>query len=84
MNRRGLYHCAESVVAQRVHLPAAGAQVFQFLLSRKLKLFLIGFLVAHMFPFFLCASFAHVFFYRRVRKRPLAPCAGASLYLSMV
>jgi len=50
MNRRGLHHCAESVVAQRVHLAAAGAEVFQFLLSRKLKLFLIGFLVClHFF-----------------------------------
>jgi len=39
MNRRGLHHCAESVVAQRVHLAAAGAQVFQFLLSRNDFLF---------------------------------------------
>jgi len=39
VHRRGLYHCAESVVAQRVHLAAAGAQVFQFLLSRNDLLF---------------------------------------------
>ena len=84
VNRRGLHHRAESVVAQRVHLAASGAEVFQFLLSRKLNLFLIVFLVTHMFPFFLCAPLAHIFFYRTVRKKPLAPCAGASLYLSMV
>jgi len=39
MNRRGLYHCAESVVAQRVHLAASGAEMFQFLLSRNDFLF---------------------------------------------
>jgi len=70
MNRRGLYHCAESVVAQRVHLPAARAKVFQFLLSRELNLFLIGFLVTHMFPFFLCAPLAHVFSIERYEKSP--------------
>ena len=84
MNRRGLHHCAESVVAQRVHLAAAGAQVFQFLLSRELNLFLIVFLVTHMFPFFSVRSFCAHFFYRRVRKKTLAPCAGASMHLSMV
>ena len=84
VHRRGLHHRPETVVAQRVHLAASGAQVFQFLLSRKLNLFLIVFLVTHMVSFFLCASFAHVFFYRTVRKKPLAPCAGASLYLSTI
>ena len=84
MNRRGLYHCAESVVAQRVHLAASGAEVFQFLLSRELNLFLIVFLVTHMFPFFSVRSSGARFFYRTVRKKPLAPCAGASLHLSMV
>ena len=84
MNRRGLYHCAESVVAQRVHLAASGAEVFQFLLSRELNLFLIVFLVTHMFPFFSVRSFCAHFFYRRVRKKTLAPCAGASMHLSMV
>ena len=69
---------------QRVHLAAAGAEVFQFLLSWELNLFLIGFLVTHMFPFFSVRSFRARFFYRRVRKKPIAPCAGASLYLSMV
>ena len=83
MNRRGLHHRPESVVAQRVHLAAAGAEVFQFLLSRKLNLFLIVFLVTHMVPFFSVRSL-RTFFYRTVRKKPLAPCAGASLYLSMV
>jgi len=39
VHRRGLYHCAESVVAQRVHLAASGAEVFQFLLSRNDFLF---------------------------------------------
>ena len=39
MNRRGLHNRAESVVAQRVHLAASGAQVFQFLLSRNDFLF---------------------------------------------
>ena len=84
MNRRVLHHRAESVVAQRIHLPASGAQVFQFLLSRELNLFLIGFLVTHMFPFFSVRSSGTRFFYRTVRKKPLAPCAGASLYLSTV
>ena len=83
MHRRGLHHRAESVVAQRIHLPASGAEVFQFLLSRKLNLFLIVFLVTHMVPFFSVRSL-RTFFYRTVRKKPLAPCAGASLYLSMV
>jgi len=84
MNRRGLHHRTESVVAQRVHLAAARAEVFQFLLSRELNLFLIGFLVTHMFPFFSVRSSGARFFYRMVRKKPLAPCAGASLYLSTV
>ena len=70
MNRRGLHHRPESVVAQRVHLAAAGAEVFQFLLRRKLKLFLIGFLVTHMVPFFLCAPCAHVFSIERYEKSP--------------
>ena len=39
MNRRGLHHRPETVVAQRVHLAAAGAEVFQFLLSRNDLLF---------------------------------------------
>ena len=84
VHRRGLHHRPETVVAQRVHLAAAGAEVFQFLLIWELNLFLIGFLVTHMFPFFSVRSFRARFFYRRVRKKPIAPCAGASLYLSMV
>ena len=47
-------------------------------------LFLIVFLVTHMVPFFSVRSSGARFFYRTVRKKPLAPCAGASLYLSMV
>ena len=70
VNRRGLHHRPETIVAQRVHLPAAGAKVFQFLLSRELNLFLIGFLVTHMFPFFLCAPLAHVFSIERYEKSP--------------
>jgi len=84
VNRRGLHHRPKTVVAQRVHLTTASAEVFQFLLSRELNLFLFGFLVTHMFPFFSVRSFRARFFYRTVRKKPLAPCAGASLYLSMV
>jgi len=84
MNRRGLHHCPETVVAQRVHLPAAGAQVFQFLLSRELNLFLIGFLVTHMVPFFSVRSFRARFFLSDDMKKPLAPCAGASLHLSTI
>jgi len=84
MNRRGLHHCPESVVAQRVHLAASGAQVFQFLLSRELNLFLIGFLVTHMFPFFSVRSFRARFFLSDDTKKPLAPCAGASLHLSTI
>jgi len=72
VNRRGLHHCAETIVAQRIHLAASGAQVFQFLLSRKLNLFLIVFLVTHMFPFFLCAPFAHVFLSNGTKKAPRA------------
>ena len=83
VNRRGLHHCPETVVAQRVHLAASGAEVFQFLLSWELNLFLFGFLVTHMVPFFSVRSL-RTFFYRTVRKKPLAPCAGASLHLSMV
>ena len=70
MHRRGLHHRAESVVAQRVHLAAAGAEVFQFLLSQKLNLFLFGFLVTHMVPFFLCAPLAHVFSIEWYEKSP--------------
>jgi len=39
VHRRGLHHRAESVVAQRVHLAATGAEVFQFPLSRNDFLF---------------------------------------------
>ncbi|MFR3798360.1 MAG: hypothetical protein ACLT1X_12840, partial [Christensenellales bacterium] len=46
-----------------------GAEMLQFLLSRELNLFLIGFLVTHMFPFFLCAPFAHVFFLSKGTKK---------------
>ena len=84
MNRRGLHHRAESVVAQRVHLAASGAEVFQFLLSRELNLFLIGFLVTHMFPFFLCAPFAHVFSIERYEKSPSRRARELSLYLSTI
>ena len=84
VHRRGLHHRAETIVAQRVHLAASSAQVLQFLLSRELNLFLIVFLVTHMFPFFSVRSFCAHFFYRRVRKKTLAPCAGASMHLSMV
>ena len=70
MNRRGLYHCAESVVAQRVHLAASGAEVFQFLLSRELNLFLIVFLVTHMFPFFSVRSLRTFFSIERYEKSP--------------
>ena len=34
--------------------------------------------------FLFVRSFRARFFYRTVRKKPLAPCAGASLHLSMV
>jgi len=70
MNRRGLNDCPETIVAQRVHLAASGAEMLQFLLSRELNLFLIGFLVTHMFPFFLCAPLAHVFSIERYEKSP--------------
>ena len=79
VNRRGLHDCPETVVAQRVHLAASGAEMFQFLLSRELNLFLIGFLVTHMFPFFSVRSSGTRFFYRMVRKKPLAPCAQCHL-----
>ena len=69
VNRRGLHHRAESVVAQRVHLAAARAEVFQFLLSRKLNLFLFGFLVTHMFPFFSVRSFRSRFFLSKGTKK---------------
>ena len=73
MNRRGLHHRSESVVAQRVHLAAAGAEVFQFLLSWELNLFLIGFLVTHMFPFFSVRSFrARFFLSNGTKKAPRA------------
>ena len=73
MHRRGLHHRAESVVAQRIHLPASGAQVFQFLLSRELNLFLIGFLVTHMFPFFsVRSSGARFFLSNGTKKAPRA------------
>ena len=39
-------------------------------LSGELNLFLIGFLVTHMFPFFLCAPLAHVFSIERYEKSP--------------
>jgi len=68
MNRRGLHHCAESVVAQRVHL--AASEVFQFLLSRELNLFLIVFLVTHMFPFFSVRSLRTFFSIERYEKSP--------------
>ena len=70
VHRRGLHHCPETIVAQRVHLAAAGAEVFQFLLSQELNLFLFGFLVTHMVPFFLCAPLAHVFSIERYEKSP--------------
>jgi len=69
VNRRGLHHRPETVVAQRVHLAAAGAQVFQFLLSRELNLFLIVFLVTHMFPFFSVRSFCARFFLSNGTKK---------------
>ena len=73
VNRRGLHHRPETIVAQRVHLPAAGAKVFQFLLSRELNLFLIGFLVTHMFPFFSVRSFrARFFLSNGTKKAPRA------------
>jgi len=70
MNRRGLHHRTESVVAQRVHLAAARAEVFQFLLSRELNLFLIGFLVTHMFPFFSVRSLRTFFSIEGYEKSP--------------
>jgi len=39
VNRRGLHHRPETIVAQRVHLAASGAEMFQFLLSRNDFLF---------------------------------------------
>ena len=70
VNRRGLHDCPETVVAQRVHLAASGAEMFQFLLSRELSLFLIVFLVTHMFPFFSARSFRARFFIERYEKSP--------------
>jgi len=73
VNRRGLHHRSESVVAQRIHLAASGAQVFQLLLSRELNLFLIGFLVTHMFPFFsVRSSGARFFLSNGTKKAPRA------------
>mgnify|MGYP003165690285 CR=1 FL=1 len=72
VNRRGLHDCPETVVAQRVHLAASGAEMFQFLLSRELSLFLIVFLVTHMFPFFSVRSFRARFFIERYEKAPRA------------
>ena len=72
VNRRGLHHRAESVVAQRVHLAAARAEVFQFLLSRELNLFLIVFLVTHMFPFFSVRSLRTFFLSNGTKKAPRA------------
>jgi hypothetical protein len=69
VNRRGLHDCPETVVAQRVHLAASGAEMFQFLLSRELNLFLIGFLVTHMFPFFSVRSFCARFFLSNGTKK---------------
>ena len=70
MHRRGLNDCPETIVAQRVHLAASGAEVFQFLLSRELNLFLIGFLVTHMFPFFSVRSLRTFFSIERYEKSP--------------
>ena len=50
----------------------AHTQVFQSLPKRKLNLFSMVFLVTHMFPFFLCAPFAHVFSIGRYEKVPRA------------
>jgi len=70
VNRRGLHHRAETVVAQRVHLAASGSEVFQFLLSLELNLFLIVFLVAHMFPFFSVRSLRTFFSIEGYEKSP--------------
>ena len=70
VNRRGLHDCPETVVAQRVHLAASGAEVFQFLLSRELNLFLIVFLVTHMVPFFSVRSLRTFFSIERYEKSP--------------
>ena len=70
---------AETIVAQRVHLAASSAQVLQFLLSRELNLFLIGFLFTHMFPFFLCAPLAHVFLSNGTKKAPRAVRGSSSV-----
>ncbi len=50
----------------------AHTQVFQSLPNRKLNLFSIFLCCSYIS--FLCVSLAHVFFYRMVRKEPLAPC----------
>ena len=60
----------------------AHTQAFQSLSKRKLNLFSMFFFVAHTFPFF--ASLLRMFFLSNGTKKPLAPCAGASLYLSTV
>jgi len=73
VHRRGLHHRPETVVAQRVHLAASGAEMFQFLLSRELNLFLIVFLVTHMVPFFSVRSFrARFFLSKGTKKAPRA------------
>ena len=59
-------------------------QVFQSLPKRKLNLFSMFFFVAHTFPFFSVRSFCARFFLSDDTKKPLAPCAGAPLYLSTV
>ena len=70
VHRRGLHHRPKTVVAQRVHLAASGAEVFQFLLSRELNLFLIVFLVTHMVPFFSVRSLRTFFSIERYEKSP--------------
>ncbi len=53
----------------------AHTQVFQSLPKRKLNLFSMVFFVTHTFPFFV-SLWRTFFFYRMVRKKPLAPCAN--------
>jgi len=70
VHRRGLNDCPETIVAQRVHLAASGAEMLQFLLSRELNLFLIVFLVTHMVPFFSVRSLRTFFSIERYEKSP--------------
>ena len=72
VHRRGLNDCPETIVAQRVHLAASGAEMLQFLLSRELNLFLIGFLVTHMVPFFSVRSLRTFFLSNGTKKAPRA------------